>query len=449
MEGGALPKTYGRRSLYRLAGRVGLAPELLREAEVVSVVLPFRVSGHVVEELIDWADPAADPIYALTFPRRGMLDPEDYAAVEAAIDRGASTIELEHLAAGIRARLNPDPSGQHELNVPSVGGEPLPGVQHKYPDTLLYFPAEGQTCHAYCSYCFRWPQFVEGQRRFSTRQADDVADYVRGRPEITDVLVTGGDPLIMRTSVLRRHLEPFLAPDLERVSLRIGTKALSYHPDRFLDDRDADELLALFSELAATRGLSVMAHYSHPRELEPERARRALERVLATGASVRCQAPLIRGVNDDAGVWAELWRREVRVGAIPYYVFVERDTGARAHFEVPLARAFDIVAEAKSMTSGLAHTARGPVMSARPGKVLVTGITTVDGEPVFALQLIRSRDPAAANAIELARFDQRATWLDHLESLERPGTAPFGEARRAVGWSGSGGVPALVPGAAA
>jgi L-lysine 2,3-aminomutase len=228
--------------------------------------------------------------------------------------------------------------------------------------------------------------------------------------------------------VLRRHLEPFLEPELEHLTVRIGTKALAYHPDRFLRDRDADALLELFEELASTRALSVMAHYSHPRELEPEQSRRALARVLATGASVRCQAPLIRGVNDDAGVWAELWRREVRAGAVPYYMFVERDTGARAFFEVPLARALAIHAGARAATSGLAHTARGPVMSARPGKVLVSGLAEVGGERAFALKLIRARDPGLAGRIEFARFDRAAAWLDELESLDRPGAAPFGEA---------------------
>jgi L-lysine 2,3-aminomutase len=168
-----------------------------------------------------------------------------------------------------------------------------------------------------------------------------------------------------------------------------------------------------------------MAHYSHPRELEPEVARRALERVLATGATVRCQAPLIRGVNDDPGTWAELWRREVRAGAIPYYMFVERDTGARRFFEVPLARALEIYERAVATGSGLAGTARGPVMSATPGKVLVAGLAEVEGTPAFALKMIRARDTANLGRIEFARYDPTAAWLDQLESIGEPGRAPF------------------------
>lgn len=425
MQGVSETRFYGRRSLTSIAARFGLAPELVHEAEVVSRVLPFRVSEHVVSQLIDWTEPEHDPIYRLTFPRRGMLEPGDWERLCAAIDRGASEPELAAIAEQIRATLNPDPSGQHELNVPTDGGARIDGVQHKYSDTVLYFPAEGQTCHAYCAYCFRWPQFVPGQPRFATRDASGVADYVRAHPAVTDVLITGGDPLVMRTSVLRRHLEPFLADDLRHLTIRIGTKALSYHPGRFLDERDSDQLIELFDEVASTRALSIMAHYSHPRELDNPASQAALARVIAAGASVRCQAPLIRGVNDDPETWAELWRAQVRAGAIPYYMFVERDTGARSFFEVPLARALAIHTEAAAATSGLCHTARGPVMSARPGKVLVDGVVELGDQLAFSLKMIRSRDPAPAHRIEFARFDPLATWLDQLESLEHPGQTPF------------------------
>ena len=428
MSGGTPAVAYGRRHLPRLAKRFGLDPALVHEAEVVSLVLPFRVSEHVVSELIDWSDPASDPLYRLTFPRRGMLAPEAFAEIEAALERGASRQEVEAVARAVRAELNPDPAGQHELNVPRLRGEPLAGTQHKYPDTLLYFPAEGQTCHAYCSYCFRWPQFTTGERRFATRDAERVASYVREHPEIKDVLLTGGDPLVMRASVLRRHLEPFLAHDLDGLTLRIGTKALSYHPSRFLGDRDADELLALIAELADRRGLSVMAHYSHPRELEPEIATRALHRVLETGATVRCQAPLLRGVNDDPGTWSELWAREVRAGAIPYYMFVERDTGARRYFEVPLLRALAIYRDAIARSSGLAATARGPVMSATPGKVLVDGVIETATGPAFVLKLLRARDPRAAGTVELAELDPEATWLSDLRRPWDPARPPFSDA---------------------
>lgn len=386
----------------------------------MSAVLPFRVNSYVVEDLIEWADVPDDPIFRLTFPQREMLEPEDFARIDGLLRRDAPEAEVERAAGEIRLRLNPHPGGQRELNVPVLDGRPLAGVQHKYADTVLYFPAEGQTCHAYCGYCFRWAQFVgEAETRFASRDPRPAADYVRRHDTVTDVLFTGGDPLIARTSVLRRHLEPFLAPDLEAVNIRLGTKAPAYWPHRFLGEPDADDLLRLFEEVVARgRHLTVVAHYSHPRELETDPARAALRRILATGAVVRCQAPIVRHVNDSAATWAELWGHQVRLGAVPYYAFVERDTGPRRYFELPLARALEIFTDASRAVSGLARTVRGPVMSATLGKVLLEGTADVGGRRAFVLKLIRARDLADEGAVRLARHDPDATWLDQLEPLE-------------------------------
>jgi len=157
-----------------------------------------------------------------------------------------------------------------------------------------------------------------------------------------------------------------------------------------------------------------MAHYSHPRELSTGIAQKALRRVLATGAVVRCQAPVVKHVNDDADVWAELWRTQVRLGAVPYYMFVARDTGARRYFEIPLVRAHDIYRDAMSRVSGLARTVRGPSMSATPGKVVIDGMAEIAGERVFVLRLLQARDPAWVGRPFFAALDEAAAWFDDL-----------------------------------
>ena len=112
-------------------------------------------------------------------------------------------------------RLNPHPAGQLALNVPALGDEPLPGIQHKYPETVLVFPKQGQTCHAYCTYCFRWAQFIdEPDLKMATADIGRVTQYLAAHPEGTGVLGTGGDPMIMRADVLQRYLDPRLAPGL-------------------------------------------------------------------------------------------------------------------------------------------------------------------------------------------------------------------------------------------
>ncbi|MCA9557631.1 MAG: hypothetical protein KC583_03605, partial [Myxococcales bacterium] len=276
---------------------------------------------------------------------------------------------------------------------------------------------QGQTCHAYCTYCFRWAQFVGlDALKFASREADTLTRYLGAHPEVTDVLFTGGDPLVMKTAVLRRYVEPLLQPGLEHVqTIRLGTKAPAYWPYRFVTDRDADDLLRLFEQVVrAGKHLAVMAHFSHPAELSTPVAEAALRRIIDTGAVVRCQAPLIRHVNDDADAWAAMWTKQVRLGAVPYYLFVERDTGPKHYFEVPLARALDIYQDAYRRVSGLGRTVRGPSMSATPGKVLVDGVAEVAGEKVFVLKMVQGRDPAWAGRTFFARYDEQAAWLDDL-----------------------------------
>ncbi|MEE9133550.1 MAG: lysine 2,3-aminomutase [Gemmatimonadota bacterium] len=396
---------------------------LLRETDraamkAVSAVLPFRVNNYVVEDLIDWSNIPDDPIYQLTFPQPGMLRRRDFLRMFRLMRRGASEKEIEAAGRAIQLTLNPNPAGQMELNVPMFHDEPVPGVQHKYRDTMLLFPAAGQTCHAYCTYCFRWAQFVGvDEYKFASREADSWVRYLEAHREVRSVLLTGGDPMVMKARVLRRYIEPLLDPSLDHVrSIRIGSKATAYWPYRFVTDSDAEELLTLFEDIQrAGRHVAFMAHYSHPRELETPVAEEAVRRIRSTGATIRSQAPLVRHVNDSADAWAELWRRQVRLGVIPYYMFVERDTGARRYFEVPLARAQEIFNAAYRQVSGLARTVRGPSMSTTPGKVLIDGVATVNGEKVFVLKFLRGRDPEWVRKPFFARFDPQATWLDDLE----------------------------------
>ena len=172
----------------------------------------------------------------------------------------------------------------------------------------------------------------------------------------------------------------------------------------------------MFEEVRSSgRQLALMAHFSHPRELRTGVVREALRRLRDAGAVVRCQAPLIRHVNDSSEVWADLWREEVRLGLVPYYMFVARNTGPRAYFEVPLAESLRIFSDAFVHVSGLGRTIRGPVMSATPGKVLVVGDANFNHQKVFVLKMIQGRDPEWVNRVFFARFDPWATWFDQLE----------------------------------
>jgi len=411
-------RAYGRRHIDRLPVLSRLSRDQILDLKAVSAVLPFRVNDYILEELIDWSDIPSDPIYQLLFPQVGMLARADFDHMHYLVCSGALEDEVAGAARAIQMRMNPHPNGQLELNVPRVDGRPLEGCQHKYRETVLLFPVRGQTCHSYCTYCFRWAQFVGIDRlRFAAREMEGVSSYLGEHTEVTDVLVTGGDPMVMSSTALRSTIEPLLAPELEHIrSIRIGTKSLAFWPHRFTTDRDADDVLRLFEKVRARgKQVALMAHFSHPRELRTRAVRLALRRIIDSGAVVRSQAPMVRHINDNADTWAAMWTEQVRLGVVPYYLFIERETGPKHYFEVPLARAYRIHSKALGMVSGLARTVRGPSMSATPGKVLVDGVTTVNGERVFVLKIIQGRDPEWTNRVFFAKFDSTATWLSDLE----------------------------------
>ena len=411
-------RAYTVKHLDKLTARAGLDANERLAVRAVATVLPFRTNEYVVERLIDWDAAPDDPIYRLVFPQSDMLPEADVMEIGGLLASGAPDAEVRAAAHAVRTRLNPHPAGQLAFNIPELADEPLPGVQHKYPETVLIFPKQGQTCHAYCTYCFRWAQFVdEPDLKMATDDTARIADYLRQHHEVTSVLITGGDPMIMGEAVLRRYIEPLLAPDLEHIeSIRIGTKSLGYWPQRFVTDPDADETLRLFEEVAtAGKSLALMAHFSHPRELESSLVADAVRRIRSAGGVIRTQAPLIRSINDDAATWAGMWRTQMRMGMVPYYMFVERDTGPQGYFAVPLVRAHEIYRDAYASVSGLCRTVRGPSMSATPGKVCVDGVVEVAGEKVFALHMIQARNPAIVGKPFFARFDPTAIWLSDLE----------------------------------
>lgn len=402
-----------------------LPPETLFEMKVVASVLPFRVNEYVINELIDWSQVPDDPLFQLVFPQKGMLREEHYERMAALHRDGADKKQIQAVAREIREELNPHPAGQMEMNLPTLDGEVLDGIQHKYRETVLFFPSQGQTCHSYCTFCFRWAQFVgDKDLKIASTDAAKLHGYLQAHPEISDLLVTGGDPMVMKTKHLVQYLKPLLEPEFDHIqTIRIGTKALTFWPYRFVTDKDADELLDLLAELVdGGKHVTIMAHYNHWQEISTDIAEEAIRRLRATGAEIRAQGPLIKHVNDNADDWARLWKKQVRLGIIPYYMFVERDTGAKNYFELPLADAYDIYRDAMKQVSGLGRTARGPSMSAGPGKVEIQGVAEIKGEKVFVLRFLQGRNPDWVQRPFFARYSTTATWLHELEPA-------FGEKR--------------------
>ena len=411
-------RVYTRRNFDQIEQLQRLSEEDRFSIRVVAEVLPFRVNQHVIDNLIAWDDVPNDPIFKLVFPQPEMLETRHFDQIANLLRSGAARATVTSAVEAIHQELNPHPAGQSTINVPRIGNEYVHGAQHKYRETLLFFPSQGQTCHSYCTFCFRWAQFVENSdMRISMREVSALHEYLESHTEISDLLVTGGDPMVMKSTRLDAYLRPLMQREFDHIqTIRIGTKSLTFWPYRFVSDPDADEVLRLFSDFtAAGKTVAVMAHLEHPREMETPVFREAVRRIRDTGAVIRTQAPLLRHINDDADVWAALWREQVRMGMVPYYMFVERDTGARQYFEVPLERAWQIYRNAIQQVSGLARTVRGPSMSTTPGKIEICGISEIRGERFFTLRFLQGRNPDWVHRPFFAKYCPHATWLEHLQ----------------------------------
>lgn len=395
-----------------------VSPEIIEAIEVVGSVLPFKTNNYVVDNLINWNNIPDDPMFKLTFPQKDMLVPDDYNKIKALISDNADKLKIKEAANEIRLRLNPHPAGQVEHNVPDVAGEKFYGMQHKYRETVLFFPSQGQTCHAYCTFCFRWPQFVGMEDlKFASKEAELLVKYVRDNPEVTDVLFTGGDPLIMKTKHLETYIKPLLDADLPNLKhIRIGSKALAYWPYRFITDDDAEDLLSLFEDVKrAGKHLAYMAHFNHPAELEGDAVAEAIKRILKTGVVIRTQSPILKHINDSADIWADMLKKQVSLGCIPYYMFIARNTGAQHYFSIPLVEAWRIFRETYQQVSGICRTVRGPSMSCLPGKVQILGVAEVKDEKVMTFRMIQGRDPDWAARPFFAKLDETAIWYTDLK----------------------------------
>lgn len=396
-----------------------LTNEQINAIEVVGSVLPFKVNNYVVDQLIDWDNIPNDPIFQLTFPQKKMLSNTHYEEMRNALTKNYSKPELKLIANKIRYELNPHPAGQKN-NIPILNDQKLTGIQHKYRETVLFFPSNSQTCHAYCTFCFRWPQFVGiDELKFAMKETDLLVEYLQTHTEVTDVLFTGGDPMVMSVKKLKEYIEPLLSSNIPNLqTIRIGTKALGYWPYKFISDKDSDELLQLFEKIT-NKGiqLAFMAHFNHPNELKTNAVKVAIKNILNTGAIIRTQSPIMNYINNKVEDWVEMWKQQVRLGCIPYYMFVARDTGAQDYFAVTLEDAWKVYKKAYSKVSGIARTVRGPSMSANPGKVQILGVNEINKEKVFVLRFIQGRNPNWVGKPFFAKFNPDAIWLTDLVPL--------------------------------
>ena len=287
-------------------GLIEPAPRLAAAAETLAIAVTAEMA-----ELIDRQNIAADPIARQFLP----------SAAETEID----------------PRELADPIGDEARS-------PVKGIVHRYPDRVLLKPLH--VCPVYCRFCFRREKVGPGGEALSEAELAAALAYIRERPEIWEVILTGGDPLMLSP---RRLGELIAALDtIPHVKvLRVHSRVPVADPGRI----DAAMIVALKSQRAA---LWLGVHCNHPRELT-DRARSALSQLADAGIPLLGQSVLLAGVNDDAETLAELMRALVAARVKPYYLHYPDLVRGTGHFRVTVARGQELMKALRGKVSGLAQ----------------------------------------------------------------------------------------------
>ncbi|TVQ98163.1 MAG: KamA family radical SAM protein [Desulfovibrionales bacterium] len=328
------------------------------------------LSNEYYLSLIDWDDPD-DPIRKVIVPCEEEL--QDWGQL--------------------------DPSNESKYSV-------MQGVQHKYESTAVFLASDA--CGGYCRFCFRKRLFIHPEQREFLTDVDAALDYVRDHPEINNVLITGGDGLMLPTARLERIVAGLREIHHVRI-IRVGTKLMAYNPYRVLDDPDLVRLVEQYS--LPDRRMYFMLHFNHPREVT-EQSIAACDRLLKAGAVLCNQTPMLRGVNDSPEVLGELFNTLSFIGVPPYYVFLCRPTVGNLPFAVPVEQAHNIFLGAKSMCSGLAKRPR-LTMSHATGKIEVLASTS--DQMIFRYH--RAATPEQSAEVVICKKNPEAYWFDDYQEI--------------------------------
>ncbi len=347
----------------QLKSYVALSPNEEKQLEQVVQAHPMRISPYYLS-LINWNDPH-DPIRKMVVPSLEELNLEGFY----------------------------DTSGEAE-------NTKMPGLQHKYSETALILATN--RCATYCRHCFR-KRLVGLPTDEIIKRFEDAAEYVEKHREINNVLISGGDPLVLSNEVTERFLE--ILTKIDHLSfIRFGSRTPVALPSRLSDP----ELLALFKKYSQMdKRLYVVTQFNHPREITPQSVT-AVSNLINAGVLLSNQTVLLRGVNDNPETLATLMNRLVSIGVTPYYVFQCRPVKrVKRYFQVPICEGVRIVEKAKANCNG--HSKRFKyAMSHITGKVEILGI--INGEIYFKYH--EAKDRENLGMMFKRRVDEKAGWLD-------------------------------------
>jgi lysine 2,3-aminomutase len=346
---------------------VELSPQEEKKLKQITKRHPMRVTPYYMS-LINWNDPN-DPIRKMAIPSMEEFNLEG----------------------------SYDTSGEAESTKMS-------GLQYKYKETALILATN--KCAMYCRHCFR-KRLVGLKTREIIDRFEDAAAYIKQQKQINNVLISGGDPLVLKNKVIEQILS--ILSDIPQIRfIRFGSRAPVTFPSRFEDE----ELLTILSRYSRQdRRIYVVTQFNHPREITRQSIK-AVDNLIKSGIIVNNQTVLLKGVNDNPITLANLLNMLVSIGVNPYYVFQCRPVKRVKHnFQLPLYKGIEIVEMAKAQCNGHSKRFRY-IMSHRTGKIEILGI--FKGEIYFKYHQAKNRKKIGK--IFTRPLDECASWLDDFNS---------------------------------
>ena len=349
--------------------------EDLKNIKQIHHEFPFAITPHYAK-LIDWDNPK-DPLLLSILP------------------------SLEEL----------DRAGSLDVSGESVSTKEV-GIQSKYPSTALILPISA--CFSYCRYCFRKRLFnPEIKNEEIVRNFDNALKYIVEHKKLNNILITGGDPLIIKTNQLRKFLLSIRELDHIKI-IRFGSRALSFLPSRILSD---PSLLELFKQVSETdKRIYIVNHFNHPDELT-NAAREAADALTKAGVILTNQSVMLKNINDDATVLKTLFNKLAESGITPYYHFQCKFIKAANHFRTPLMKTNEIFLNATNGLNGLAKRVK-LIMTHFTGKIEILGVDEINGNQNIFLKYHQARDPNMIGKIYHFPIKNDAYWLDDISEAK-------------------------------
>ena len=423
----------GFREILGVLEKNGIDIGYQKEREFFLEVYRFLATKHSLNA-IDWSNFEKDSMFQLIFPQPGMISQEEVAVYAAARTKE----ERARVVEDYQKKTNPH-DGHQKLNKPWFVDdeghlEILQGSQHKYPPVQLVFDKTTQNCFAFCTYCFRHAQVRGDEDMFVQRDIQQLHAYLRKHPEITDILITGGDAGYITYDRLKKYVLPFIEDEnlLQIKTLRLGSRALTFQPELILKD-NYKPVLELFRKLTEN-GIQVvwMAHFSTPKEILNPSTLAAIRRLKKYGLTIKSQSPIMNhislysdkngevDIDRSARNWIDLGNILAMLGIGFHSMYCARPTGEHHYFTAPLADINKVFSKVFKTLASINRPSRYITMTSSAGKVSMLGTAIVNGEKVFALKFNEARNMDWMDKVYLAKYDEKENTIDKLKPYDTP-----------------------------